>query len=141
MGIDGPNRAAAAMRSRDQCSEALGIEVLEAQPGTAAVEMVVRADMCNGHRICHGGLIFTLADTAMAFASNSYDETAVATSASVEFVEPAREGDRLRATAVERHKRSRRAIYDVSVERGDGVVVALFRGQTLTIGGSVSEPT
>jgi acyl-CoA thioesterase len=95
--------------------------------------------MCNGHRICHGGLIFTLADTAMAFASNSHDETAVATSASVEFVESAREGDRLRATAVERHRKGRNAIYDVSVDRVDGSVIALFRGHTLTIGGRVSE--
>jgi acyl-CoA thioesterase len=130
-----PAATAAAMRARDRCSDALGMDLLDVGDATATVRMTVRADMCNGHGVCHGGMIFTLADTAMAFASNA-DVDALATAASIEFLEATREGDELRATAVERHRRGRTGIYDVSVERPDGTVVALFRGRTLAVGGA-----
>lgn len=136
MGIDAAG-VVAALRARDQCSEALGITVVSVDLGAATVEMVVRPDMCNGHGTCHGGMIFALADTAMAFASNSHDVNALATAASIEFLEPALDGERITATATERHQRGRTGIYDVSVERADSTVVALFRGRTLRVGGSV----
>jgi len=115
--------------------------VVAADTGTATVEMVVRPDMCNGHATCHGGIIFTLADTAMAFASNSHDVNALATAASIDFLQPALDGERIRAVAVERHLGGRSGIYDVSVEAVDGKVVALFRGKTLRVGGAVSADT
>lgn len=102
--------------------------------------MNVRADMCNGHGTCHGGMIFTLADSAMAFASNSHDVNALATAASIDFLRPAHDGDSIRATATERHLSGRSGIYDVAVTRDDGAVIAVFRGRTLRVGGSVTAP-
>ena len=130
----------ATLRARDRCADALGISVVDAGAGTATVEMTVRDDMCNGHGTCHGGMIFTLADSAMAFASNSHDVNALATAASVDFLHGARSGDSMRAVATERHLGGRTGIYDVSVTLDDGTVVAVFRGRTLRVGGSVSTP-
>lgn len=129
----------AGLRSRDRCAEALGIDVVEAADGYAVVSMVVRADMCNGHGTCHGGMIFTLADTAFAFACNSHNVNTVASSASVEFLRPVPEGARIRARAEERWAHSRSGIYDVSVELDDGTTVAMFRGRAHRIGGPVIE--
>jgi acyl-CoA thioesterase len=137
VGIDAAG-AVAALRSRDQCSEMLGIRVVDVALGEATVEMLVRADLCNGHRTCHGGIIFTLADTAMAFASNSHDVNALATAASIEFLAPVLEGQTIRATATERHLGGKTGIYDIVVDRDDGTTVALFRGRTLRVGGTVS---
>jgi acyl-CoA thioesterase len=128
----------AAIRERDACADALGISVVAAQAGSATVEMTVRADMCNAHATCHGGIIFTLADAAMAYASNSHGVEALATAASVEFLQSARAGDVLRASTTERHLGGRSGIYDVAVVRDDGASIALFRGRTLRIGDSAA---
>lgn len=131
--------AAQAMWSRDHASQALGMELEEVRPGYARLAMTIRADMVNGHEICHGGLIFSLADSAFAFACNSHDVTTVAAQCQISFLAPARLGDRLIAEAVERHRRAKSGITDVTVTNGAGETVALFRGWSRSIGGSVRE--
>lgn len=128
------------LRARDRCADALGIEVEDAGAGYAVVSMKVRADMCNGHGSCHGGMIFTLADTAFAFACNSYNVNTVASAASVEFLMPVPEGAILRARAGQRWAGSKSGLYDVVVEFDDGTAVAMFRGRSLSVGGSVVGP-
>ena len=104
-------------------------------PGHATVTMTVRPDMVNGHRICHGGLVFTLADSAFAFACNSYGDNTVAAGAAIEFLLPAREGDLLRAVATERWRAGRTGIYEIEVTNQRGETVALFRGRSHQIAG------
>jgi acyl-CoA thioesterase len=104
--------------------------------GTATVSMAVRADMSNGHGTAHGGFIFSLADSAFAFACNSRNERSVAQACDIIFAAPAHVGDVLVAEAVERHRFGRNGIYDVSVRR-DAEVIAEFRGRCRTIGGPV----
>ena len=99
--------------------------------------MVVRADMCNGYDVCHGGIMFMLADTAMAFASGSHNQTALAVAASIDFLKPVGRGSMLRATAEERWLNGRTGLYDVRVELDDGPLVALFHGRTARAGGAV----
>lgn len=111
------------------------MEISEVDYGRAVVTMTVRDDMVNGLDICHGGLIFSLADSAMAFATNSYNSYAVATNAEIDWVAPARRGDVLTATATERHRVGRNAITDVVVATTDGTVVAHFRGRTRQVKG------
>lgn len=123
-----------AMWSRDAASQALGMRVIEVRPGHAQVAMAVRADMTNGHGICHGGLIFALADSAFACACNSCGGTTVAAGATIDFLLPARVGDELLATAVERSRSRRTGLYDVTVANGAGAVIALFRGRSHRIG-------
>ena len=129
--------AARALYAQDHASQALGMRVLEVGPGYARVSMLVRADMANGHRICHGGLIFTLADSAFAFACNSYDSVTVAAGATVEFLLPGRLGDELTAIAQERSRSRRTGIYDVEVRNPQGDCIALFRGRSHEVGGSL----
>ncbi len=131
--------AADAMWARDHASQALGMRLEEVRPGRARLSMTIRPDMVNGHQICHGGLIFSLADSAFAFACNSHDVTTVAAQCQISFLAPARLGDRLTAEAVERHRRGRSGIYDVTVTNGAGETIALFRGWSRSIGGSVRE--
>jgi acyl-CoA thioesterase len=97
--------------------------------------MTVRADMVNGHGICHGGLIFALADSAFAFACNSHGDNTVAAGAAIEFLAPGREGDVLRAAAVERWRRGRSGIYEIEVRNQRGETVALFRGRSHQVAG------
>jgi acyl-CoA thioesterase len=124
-------RGAAAMWAADQASQALGIEVTGVSPGRAVARLTVAATMVNGHAIAHGGYVFLLADTAFAFACNTYGHVTVARGAEVSFVAPAREGDELEAVAEERHREGRNGIYDVTVRRrGSGEVVAEFRGHS-----------
>jgi acyl-CoA thioesterase len=123
-----------AMFEADLASRSLGIEVLEAAEGRAVVSMRVRDTMVNGHDIAHGGYIFLLADTAFACACNSYGPVTVAAGADVNFVAPARAGDSLVAEAIERTRRGRSGIYDVTVRRGTEII-AEFRGRSRTIGG------
>ena len=127
-------RCADAMYADDAASRHLGIEISDVSPGRAAATMTVTDDMVNGHGICHGGYVFTLADTAFAFACNTYDDRTVAAGATVDFLEPVRAGTRLVATAVERTRRSRSGIYDVTVTSVDGQVVAEFRGRSRSSG-------
>jgi acyl-CoA thioesterase len=131
-------RAARAMFDQDLASQKLGMRIAEVRPGYARLVMTVREDMVNGHEICHGGLIFTLADSTFAFACNTYDAVTVAAAASIEFLLPARLGDELTATAEERSRSKRTGVYDVIVRNQKGESVALFRGRSHEIGGSVT---
>ncbi len=117
------------MMAADEASRALGIELLECGPGRATTCMTVRPDMANGHAIAHGGLVFTLADTAFACACNSHGPVTVAAGGDIVFVAPARVGDELVAEAVERARFGRSGVYDVTVRRGDELV-AEFRGRS-----------
>jgi acyl-CoA thioesterase len=121
--------AADALYAGDTASQALGIELLDAAPGCVRVAMTVRGDMVNGHGICHGGVIFTLADSAFAFACNSHGQAMVAAGASIEFLAPAPRGVRLTATATETSRTSRGGIYDVVVAGETGEPLAYFRGR------------
>jgi len=134
-----PEDVSAAMHSRDDVARLLGIEIGNAAVDKATVRMTVTEQMTNGLDVCHGGLIFTLADTAMAHASNSNDARSFSTTASIEWVQPATVGDELVATCKAAAKRGRNTVYDVEVRRaGDNVLIALVRGQTLTVGGAVA---
>ncbi|HEX7273847.1 MAG TPA: hydroxyphenylacetyl-CoA thioesterase PaaI [Casimicrobiaceae bacterium] len=132
-------RVAQAMYSRDRASQALGMKIATVNPGRAELTMTVRADMLNGHAICHGGFIFLLADSAFAYACNSYNLTTVASGCSIDFVAPAREGDRLSAVASERSASGRTGVYDIEVRNQNGETVALFRGKSYRIKGHVIE--
>jgi acyl-CoA thioesterase len=125
------------MYANDTASKALGIEIEIPEVGTAVATMRIREDMTNGFDICHGGLIFTLADTAFAFACNAYDDVTVAGSGTVEFLRPAFEGDELRAVALEEHRSQRSGVYAVEVVNQDGEFVALFRGRAVARGQSL----
>jgi acyl-CoA thioesterase len=128
-------RCAEAMYGRDRASQHLGIAVDGVAPGRATASMTVTETMVNGHDIVHGGYVFLLADTAFAFACNTYDEVTVAAGADVTFVAPARLGDELVAEAVERRRFGRSGVYDVTVARAaDGEVVAEFRGRSRSLG-------
>ncbi|MFM7274213.1 MAG: hydroxyphenylacetyl-CoA thioesterase PaaI [Gammaproteobacteria bacterium] len=122
---------AEAMYAEDHASRSLGMSIEAIAPGLAALSMTVRQDMVNGHGICHGGFVFTLADSACAFACNGYDRVTVLQGARIELVRPAMLGDRLRAEARELHRGARSGIYDVQVHRQDGKLVAAFRGNTV----------
>lgn len=119
----------------DQAARQLGVELEAAAPGSARLSMVVREAMTNGHGTCHGGATFTLADTAFAVACNSHGDKAVAQHCSISYLAPAQLGDRLIAEAVERSRRGRSGLYDVTVSRHDGTVIAEFRGHSRTVGG------
>jgi len=131
-------RCAAVMWADDPASRGLGMELVSVGPGHATLRMTVRDDMANGHAIGHGGFTFTLADSAFAFACNSYDRRTVAASCDISFLAATRVGDVLEAEAVERHRNGRNGIYDVTVRRGDEVV-AEFRGRSREIGGALLE--
>jgi acyl-CoA thioesterase len=126
-----------AMWSRDRATQGLGIQILSVKPGYALMAMPVRGDMVNGHHICHGGFIFTLADSAFAFACNSYNQNTVASACHIDFLAPAREGDVLEAEAVERSLSGRTGVYDITLRTRSGKTVALFRGKSYRIKGEV----
>ncbi|QYD69497.1 hydroxyphenylacetyl-CoA thioesterase PaaI [Paraburkholderia edwinii] len=128
---------AAAMVEADACSCALGIELLEVREGYARMQMRVRADFLNGHRICHRGLIFTLADSAFAFACNSRNINTVASGCSIEFLRPVHGGDLLTAEAAEQSLTGRTGIYDIRVINRANEIVAMFRGKSAQIKGTV----
>ena len=118
------------MWADDVASRALGMDLRELAAGRAVVAMTVRPDMVNGHDLCHGGLIAALADSAFALACNSHGTATVAGGFDITFLEPARAGDVLVATAEERALRGRSGVYDVTVRRTDDTVVAEFRGRS-----------
>ena len=124
-----------AMGANDHASRALGIEVLFIGPGTATLRMVVREDMLNGHDICHGGLITTLADSAFAFACNAYNERTVASGFDVNLIAAAKHGDVLSAVAHEVSKAGRTGVYDVAVSNQRSEAIAAFRGRSYTMKG------
>jgi acyl-CoA thioesterase len=117
------------MLANDLATRSLGIEISEVSPGCATATMTVRPEMSNGHGICHGGYVFLLADTAFAFACNTYGTPTVAAGADVEYLAPVAVGDRLVAQAHEVALRGRAGVYDAVVRRGDEVV-ATFRGRS-----------
>ena len=128
---------AQAMWSRDRAAQALQMKIVRIQPGKALLTMTVRPDMVNGHHICHGGMIFSLADTAFAYACNSYNKNTVASACHIDFLAPAREGDLLEAEAVEQSASGRTGVYDITVRIAGGKTVALFRGKSYRISGEV----
>ncbi len=127
----------AAMWSRDRATQGLGMQILSVKPGYALIAMQVRGDMVNGHHICHGGFMFTLADSAFAFACNSYNQNTVASACHIDFLAPAREGEVLEAEAVERSLSGRTGVYDITLRTRSGKTVALFRGKSYRIKGEV----
>jgi acyl-CoA thioesterase len=134
-----PQQVADAVRDNmfrnDRASRTLGMQVLSIEPGHATVAMAVREDMLNGHDICHGGLIATLADSAFAYACNSYNELTVASGFAADFVAPAKAGDVLTARCAEVTRAGRTGVYDAEVTNQRGERVALFRGRSYTIKG------
>ena len=128
-------RSADAMWARDDASKWLGCNLDAVGPGTATLSMTVEKHHTNGHDICHGGFIFTLADSAFAFACNAYNQLAVAQHNSITFVAPGRLGERLTAQAREIARFGRSGIYDVRVCDQDGRLIAEFRGNSRTIEG------
>jgi acyl-CoA thioesterase len=125
------------MFARDRASQAMGMRIANVGPGRAELTMKVRADMLNGHATCHGGFIFTLADSAFAFACNSANLTTVASGCSIDFIAPAREDDVLTAIGQERSLSGRTGVYDIEVRNQRGETVALFRGKSYRIKGHV----
>ena len=115
----------------------LRMELLACEPGRARMRMAVREPMLNGHRICHGGLIFTLADSTFAFACNSHNKVAVAAGCAIEFLKPAQLGDVLTCEGVEQVLQGRHGIYDMRVSNQRGETVAVFRGKSAVIPGTI----
>ena len=131
-------RVGAAMYAADAASkDTMGIALIRCEPGRAVMQMPVRALHLNGHKICHGGFIFTLADSTFAFACNSRNHNTVASGCSIEFLRPGHEGDVLTAEGVEQSQSGRHDIYDIRVTNQNGQLVALFRGKSTQIAGHV----
>ena len=130
--------AAKALWQRDRTAHALDMALLSVAPGRATLRMRVRGDMINGHDTCHGGLMFTLADTAFAYACNSHNLNTVASACHIDFLAPAHEGDLLEAVAEERSAAGRTGVYDVTISVVGGKAVALFRGKSYRIKGEVT---
>lgn len=131
--------SAGAMLERDRASAMLGIRAIRTDPGHAIVEMLVRADMLNGFDVVHGGLIFSLADTAFAISCNEDERVTLAAGADITFLAPVRLGTTLTATALRRARTGRSGLYDVTVTDHNGLVVAEFRGRSRST--SLPRPT
>lgn len=130
--------AAKTMYENDGASQGLGMQLVSVAPGQASMTMTVRPDMLNGHKTCHGGFLFSLADSAFAFACNSRNQVTVASGCSIDFLAPAFEGDVLTATAAEYSLAGRTGVYDVHVTNQHGKRVAVFRGRSYRIKGLVT---
>jgi acyl-CoA thioesterase len=130
-----PERVAEVMWREDDASRALGIKLEELGLGRARLSMQVQRSMANGQKVCHGGFIFTLADTAFGYASNTHNQRTVSASCSIDYLAPVFLEDRLTAEASEVLRGGRRGIYDVKVTNQKGETVALFRGHAATING------
>ncbi len=124
------------MWATDKASKWLGMSLDDVGPGTARMSFTVEEHHCNGHLICHGGYIFTLADSCFAFACNSYNQVTLAQQNSITFCAPGHKGDRLTAEAAEVQKAGRSGVYDVTVRNQDGTIIAVMRGNSRTIKGS-----
>ncbi len=132
-------RIVKALMHRDRASHSMGIKIISAAVGNCCVEMRIREDMLNGHTTCHGGMLFALADSAFAFACNSRNQRTVIAAAHIDFLRPAVLNDVLRATAIEHTLGSRLGLYDVTVTNQRGETVALFRGKSCPIDGTIIE--
>jgi len=130
-------QTAEAMFRRDAASKLIGLRLIAVRPGYARMAMVVRADMVNGHHMCHGGYLFTLADSTFAYACNSYNQNTVASACHIDFLASASEGDILEAECEERSLAGRTGVYDTTIRNRNGKVVALFRGKSYRIAGEV----
>jgi acyl-CoA thioesterase len=128
-----------AMYARDPAVRAFGIRIDEVGPGHARLSMPVRDDMLNGHGLCHGGLIFTLADSAFAYACNSRNQNTVASGCTIDYLAPGQPGDVLVAVAFEQSLAGRTGVYDITVSNQDGKRLALFRGRSASVKGGVLE--
>ena len=129
------------MMANDRATrETVGMDLLSCTPGRASMRMVVQDKHLNGHQTCHGGFIFTLADSTFAFACNSHNHNSVAAACSIEFLKPAHLGDELLTEGVEQVLSGRHGIYDVKVTNQRGETVALFRGKSAQIPGTVVNP-
>ncbi len=117
--------------------DTMGMELLSCEPGRAVIRMTVKELHLNGHKICHGGFIFTLADSTFAFACNSYNKAAVAAGCSIEFLKPGQLGDVLTCVGQEQTMSGRHGIYDMKVTNQKGEVIAMFRGKSAQIQGTV----
>ena len=126
------------MFERDPASQALGMVLDDIRPGYARMTMTVRADMLNGHATCHGGYIFMLADSAFAFACNSHNLSTVGAGCTIDYLAPGRAGDVLLAEAIEQALQGKTGVYDVTVKTADGRTIALFRGKSHRISGTVA---
>jgi acyl-CoA thioesterase len=138
---DAVHRARAVVHSlylADLASQSLGIEIIDVARGRVQIAMTVRPDMVNGYGMCHGGIVFAFADSAFAFACNSYGEPMVAAGASIEFLAPTPSGERLTAAATEVTRNARHGIYDVAVTAASGAVLAHFRGRCSRLRGAIS---
>jgi acyl-CoA thioesterase len=136
--VDVARRAGEAMYANDVAAQKLGIVLEEIGPGYARMRMAVREDMVNGHAICHGGFVFALADTAFAYACNSYNLTTVAASAAIEFLASAYSNDVLTAVAEEQVRGARLGVYDIVVTNQNNERLALFRGRSYRVRGTVT---
>ena len=125
------------MYERDPTSQGLGMTLDEIRPGYARMSMRVRPDMLNGHASCHGGFIFALADSAFAFACNSHNFNTVGAGCTIDYLAPGREGDLLTAEAVEQALAGKTGVYDVTVTNTEGKTIALFRGKSHRVSGTV----
>jgi acyl-CoA thioesterase len=130
-------QVAQAMWPQDRAAHKLGIRLVSVRAGHARLAMEVSEDMSNGHGTCHGGIIFTLADCAFAYACNSHNQHTVASACHIDFLAPARVGDRLEAEAVERSLTGRTGVYDVTVYGRGGKAIALFRGKSHRVSGEI----
>ena len=128
------------MYARDNAAHTLAMTLEEIRPGYARMRMTVRADMLNGHALAHGGLIFTLADTAFAYACNSHNHVTVAQGATIEFLAPGKAGDVLTAEGHAQHSSGRTGVYDIKVTNQDGRTIALFRGKSFRLGTHILTP-
>ena len=136
---DAVHRARAVVHSlylADLASQSLGIEIIDVARGRVQIAMTVRPDMVNGYGMCHGGIVFAFADSAFAFACNSYGDPMVAAGASIEFLAPTPSGERLTAAATEVSRSARHGIYDVAVTAASGAVLAQFRGRCSRLRGA-----
>lgn len=128
---------ARSMWDEDNASRHLGMELLAVAPGEASLSMTITEAMTNGHSTCHGGYIFTLADSAFAFACNTYNQRTVAQHCSVTYIAPAFRGDRLMAAAREVSRRGRGGIYDIAITNQKGEQIAEFRGHSRSVKGAL----
>lgn len=126
-----------ALYARDPASKALGMQIAEMRAGYARMTMTIRPDMLNGHQSCHGGFIFTLADSAFAFACNSHNINTVGAACTIDYLAPGRLGDVLTAEAVEQVQAGRSGVYDVTIRNQENRIIALFRGKSHRVGGEI----
>ena len=132
-----PKACSDALHAGDTAAHMLGMSIINVSMGKAELSMPVREDMLNGHKTCHGGMLFSLADTAFAHACNSANKPTVASGCSIDFIAPARAGDVLTAHAEERSRGGRTGVYDVEIFNQDKQLVAIFRGHSYQLKGTV----